>query len=101
LVAEFVVAQAAPGASPGIAIVRDASWEDADVASRLVGYGQSAKEEVLDADAVVALAGELGIHVSAHGETNRGVVGALAGVGLHLSGSDGVFSWMPGIEDVA
>lgn len=101
LVAEFVQAAAAPGSSPGIAIVRDASWEDADVTSRLVAYGQSAKEAVLDADAVVALAGELGVHVSTHGETNRGVVGALAGVGLHLSGSDGSFSWMPGLQDLA
>jgi hypothetical protein len=100
MVAEFVEAQAAPGSSPGIAIVRDASWEDAGVTSRLVAFGQSAKAEVLDAESATALAAELGIHLSAHGEGNRGVVGALAAVGLHLSGDDGLFTWMPGIRDV-
>jgi hypothetical protein len=100
-VAEFVQAEAAPGASPGIAIVRDASWEDPDITSRLVAFGQSAKTEVLDPETAILLGGDLGIHVSGHGATNRGVVGALAGVGLHLSGSDGLFSWMPGLDDVA
>jgi len=101
MVLAFVEAEAAPGSSPGIAIVRDASWEDPNVTSRLVAFGQSAKNEVLDAGSAIVLAGELGVHLSGHGESNRGVVGALAAVGLHLSGDDGLFSWMPGIRDVA
>ena len=100
MVLAFVEAEAAPGSSPGIAIVRDASWEDPGVTSRLVAFGQSAKTEVLDPDSAIGLAGDLGVHVSGHGESNRGVVGALAAVGLHLSGDDGLFSWMPGIRDV-
>jgi hypothetical protein len=100
MVVEFVEAEAAPGSSPGIAIVRDASWEDPSVTSRLVAFGESAKTEVLDAESATGLAGDLAIHVSAHGESNRGVVGALAAVGLHLSGDDGLFTWMPGIRDV-
>src|SRR4030088_2650987 len=100
MVVEFVEAEAPPGSSPGIAIVRDASWEDPAVTSRLVAFGQSAKTDVLDAESAIGLAGDLGIHLSGHGESNRGVVGALAGVGLHLSGDDGLFSWMPGIRDV-
>jgi hypothetical protein len=100
MVVEFVEAGAAPGSSPGIAIVRDASWEDPEIASRLVAFGRSAKTDVLDPESAVALAGELGVYVSAHGASEQGVVGALAAVGLHLSGSDGLFSWMPGIRDV-
>jgi hypothetical protein len=101
MVLAYVEAEAAPGSSPGIAIVRDASWEDPDVTSRLVAFGQRAKTEVLGVDAALGLAGELGVHLSGHGESNRGVVGALAAVGLHLSGDDGLFSWMPGIRDLA
>jgi hypothetical protein len=101
MVVEFVEAGAAPGSSPGIAIVRDASWEDPDVAIGLVAFGQSAKTEVLEPGSALALAGELGVHLSAHGATKQGVVGALAAVGLHLSGADGLFSWMPGIRDVS
>lgn len=100
MIVEFVEAEAAPGSSPGVAIVRDASWEDPDVTSRLVAFGRSAKTEVLDPGSAIALASGLGIHLSAHGATRQGVVGALAAVGLHLSGSDGLFSWMPGIRDV-
>jgi len=101
MVLAYVEAEAAPESSPGIAIVRDASWEDPDVTSRLVAFGQRAKTEVLGVDSAIGLAGELGVHLSGHGASNRGVVGALAAVGLHLSGDDGLFSWMPGIRDVA
>jgi len=101
MVLAFVEAEAAPESSPGIAIVRDASWEDPDVTSRLVAFGQRAKTEVLGVDSAIGLAGDLGVHLSGHGASNRGVVGALAAVGLHLSGDDGLFSWMPGIRDVA
>lgn len=101
MVVEFVEADAAPGSSPGIAIVRDASWEDPDIATSLVAFGQSAKTGVLDPGSAVAAAAELGIYLSGHGVTQQGVVGALAAVGLHLSGSDGLFSWMPGIRDVS
>jgi len=33
----------------------------------------------------------LGIHLSEHGGTGQGVIGALAGAGLRLSGNDGRF----------
>ncbi len=99
-VVEFVLAEAAPGSSPGVAIVRDASWEDPDITSRRVAFGQRAKTDVLDAESAIGLAADLGIYLSGHGATNRGTVGALAAAGLHLSGADGWFSWMPGIRDV-
>lgn len=100
MVVEFVEAAAAPGSSPGVVIVRDAHWEDPDATARLVDVGRRAKVEVLDPASAEALGADLGVHVSAHGAGNRGVVGALAAVGLHLSGSDGLFTWMPGIRDV-
>ena len=35
------------------------------------------------------LAEKLGVHLSEHGGTGQGVVGALAGIGLRISGKDG------------
>ncbi len=37
------------------------------------------------------MAAELGVHLSEHGGTGIGVIGALAGAGLKLSGNDGRF----------
>ena len=35
------------------------------------------------------LARQMGIHLSSHGGTGQGIIGALAGVGLRLGGNDG------------
>ena len=43
---------------------------------------------------------ELGVHLSGHGGDCGGIIGALAAVGLHLSGTDGMFIWMPGIREL-
>ena len=37
------------------------------------------------------------MHLSGHGGTQDGVLGALAAVGLHLSGNDGLFITLPGL----
>ena len=57
----------------------------------LIDFGRRAKQEVLSKVLACDLAGELGIHLSEHGGTGDGVVGALAGIGLRLSGNDGRF----------
>ncbi len=40
------------------------------------------------------------MHLSAHGSSQDGVLGALAATGLHLSGNDGLFITLPGIDDL-
>ena len=40
-------------------------------------------------EAAYALAVEQNVHLSEHGGTGQGVIGALAGIGLRMSGSDG------------
>jgi hypothetical protein len=52
-------------------------------------YGRRAKKEILDKQIAYNTARELGIHLSEHGGTGGGVIGALAGVGLRLTGNDG------------
>jgi hypothetical protein len=57
--------------------------------ARLIAYARSAKQSVLKKETAYALAEELGIHLSEHGGTGQGIIGALAGAGLRLYGHDG------------
>lgn len=85
---EFLERERAVGSDPGLCVViperlTNPGW--------LIAYGFSAKQEVLNKDYAYQLAAEMGIHLSEHGGTGDGVVGALAGTGLRLSGNDGRF----------
>lgn len=84
--ATFLTRQSAPGSDPGLCVVVATALADAPA---LVGFGQSAKASVLTKNAAYKLARDLGIHLSEHGGTGQGVIGALAGAGLRLSGNDG------------
>ena len=57
----------------------------------LVDYGREAKRRVFSKGEAYGLAAELGVHLSEHGGTGVGIIGALAGAGLRLSGDDGRF----------
>ncbi len=85
---EFLKRERAIGSDPGLCVavperLTNPGW--------LIAYGFSAKQEVLNKDYAYGIAQELGIHLSEHGGTGDGVVGALAGAGLRLSGNDGRF----------
>lgn len=87
---ELLVRDSADGSDPGfcLAAVDSISEQEKDL---LIGYGRKAKTEVLSKESAYQLAFELNLHLSEHGGTGHGVIGALAGVGLRLSGSDGRF----------
>lgn len=78
----------AEGSDPGFCLLIPENLEDK---SSLIEYAYSAKKIVLNKDIAYDLARKLNIHLSEHGGTGLGVVGALAGVGLRLSGNDGEF----------
>lgn len=85
---QFLERERASGSDPGLCVVvpdrlTNPGW--------LIAYGFSAKQEVLNKDYAYAIAQEMGIHLSEHGGTGDGVVGALAGTALRLSGNDGRF----------
>lgn len=98
-VEDVLGAQGAAGSSPGLAIAREAAWDDPATSSRLIAYGRRAKGEALDAASAFALAAELNVHLPS-GQVSSGVAGALAAVALHVSGSDGVFVWLPDLGDL-
>jgi len=78
--------ESAPGSDPGLCVAVAERLRDVET---LVSWGRRAKREVLTQDEARGLAERLGVHLSSHGGTGQGIIGALAGVGLRLQGSDG------------
>jgi hypothetical protein len=84
--ARFLEQESASGSDPGLCV---AVPDRVSSPARLIAFGLSAKQEVLNKEAAYALARQLGVHLSEHGGSGQGVIGALAGVGLRLGGNDG------------
>ncbi len=82
----FLVHESETGSDPGLCV---AVPERISNHRLLINFGQKAKKAVLTKRDAYALARFLGIHLSEHGGTGQGVIGALAGVGLRLSSNDG------------
>ncbi|MBV7316031.1 DNA-binding protein [Shewanella sp. NIFS-20-20] len=86
LASEMLVAESAPAADPGLAVVAAPSWQQQQA---LIAFGLQAKRQVLTKSQAYDLAAAQQIHLSEHGGTGQGVIGAIAGLGLFLQGSDG------------
>lgn len=85
---EYLARSSAKGSDPGLCVV-DLDSLSTKSAQELVEWGMSAKKTVLTKSAAYERAAGIGAHLSEHGGTGQGVIGALAGAGLRLSGSDG------------
>lgn len=86
--AAFLERECAPGSDPGLCI---APRENLERSPELLEFAYRAKEEVIGKEEAYTLARQHNIHLSEHGGSGIGVIGALAGVGLRLSGNDGRF----------
>jgi len=84
--ARHLQAESADGSDPGLCVADLDALTDTDA---LVEWGLRAKSEVLEKADAYELAQRCGVHLSEHGGDGQGVVGALAAVGLRLSGNDG------------
>ncbi len=85
----FLQTTSASGSDPGLCVAP----EDKIICQSelLYVFGCRAKTEIVGKQEAYTLADLLGIHLSEHGGTGDGVIGALAGVGLRMSGNDGRF----------
>ena len=83
-----LTAESVAAADPGLAVVVPARLADPEL---LMSFGRRAKEQVIAKDEAYALAEQLGVHLSEHGGSGIGVIGALAGAGLKMTGNDGRF----------
>ncbi len=89
----FLIENSAPGSDPGLCVVIPDKLQNRE---KLICFGKDATHKVLTKNQAYSLAGELGVHLSEHGGTGGGVIGALAGTGLRLSGNNGRFKgWIP------
>ena len=84
--AAFLKHHSAPGSDPGLCVAVLDQLAEPDA---IMDFGRRAKQEVLNKEAAYELAQRQSIHLSEHGGTGSGVIGALAGIGLRLGGNDG------------
>ena len=82
----FLARESAPGSDPGLCVAVLDRLSDPD---GLLSFGMLAKSVVLTKDDAYSAAKRCGVHLSEHGGTGQGVIGALAGAGLRLGGNDG------------
>lgn len=83
---DFLKKESAEGSDPGLCITVPDRLSQLEL---LIEFGKKAKKEVVSIKDAYNLASELGVHLSEHGGTGQGVIGALAGAGLRLSRNDG------------
>ena len=90
-----LVAHCAPGSKVGICLA-----ELSAVDAAIQEFGRAAKNEVLSIGAARSLGPPSEIHIEDIKGSGAGVIGALAAVGLHASGDDGRFVWLPKLRDL-
>lgn len=95
---KFLRENVAPGSDPGFCLISLENLEKEDM-EKLICYGKSAKVKVLNKDEAYSLAAKLNVYLNELGGTGLGVIGALAGAGLRLSGNDGRFKGKIKIND--
>ncbi len=89
---QFLTERSAQGSDPGLCVAVNRNSLDR---SALIEFGLAAKENILSKDDAYTLAEKVGVHLSEHGGSGDGVIGALAGIGLRMQGYDGRFrGWL-------
>lgn len=94
-VRDFLALGSSAKANPGLALGR---W---DAVSRdIIDLGQRAKGQAVTLEEVQQAAARSRLRYAAVRGDGRGVVGAVAAVGLHRGGNDGRYSWLPGLTEL-
>ncbi|VUZ28280.1 Uncharacterised protein [Acetobacterium wieringae] len=86
LAAKHLDTVAAVGSDPGLCVL---AYDESCHYDELMEFGIQAKQTILTKDDAMACARNHQLHLSEHGGTGQGIIGALAGVGLRLFGCDG------------
>lgn len=87
--------ESSPLSDPGLCVCKVDELEK----NVLIDYGLKAKTIVLNKRIAYEFSKEHGIFLNEYGGTGDGVIGALAGIGLRLSGNDGRFKGKIKLED--
>jgi len=92
---QFLLMTSAIGSDVGLCMTK---WDDINDEVQL--FGKRAKLEVLTMLEAQETASRSNIRSKGLTGTGGGVIGALAGIGLHRVGNDGRFLWLPGLRDL-
>ena len=92
---QFLLMTSATGSDVGLCLT---SWDS--IVEEVLTFGYRAKLEVLTMLEAQETAARSNIRSEGLTGTGGGVIGALAGVGLHRAGNDGRFLWLPGLRDL-
>ncbi len=84
----LILSYETPGSNAGIAVAIPEQMEDF---TELTDYAYRAKEGLVTREEVLILAGRPGLYVQALSGNGIGIIGALAAVGLRITGNDGQF----------
>jgi len=94
---ELLEKLSAEGSDPGLCVAVEERIKGID---RLINFGSDATCRVLTKEQAYGLAADTGVHLSEHGGTGGGVIGAIAGVGLRLGGNNGRFKGWLDVKEV-
>lgn len=86
LAADHLDNVAAEGSDPGLCVL---AFDERHHYDQLIEFGINAKKKVLSKSDAILCAKNNNLHLSEHGGSGQGIIGALAGVGLRLFGCDG------------
>lgn len=93
LAKEYLIHNHAKGSDPGVCVLFYDEFLDfpqvAEKFHEVTEFGYKAKTEVMTKDKAYKLALDFHLHLSEHGGTGQGVIGAIAGIGLRIGGNDG------------
>jgi len=92
---QFLLVESAPGADVGLCL---AKWDSID--EGVTTFGRRAKSELVTMAEAEQTASGSGLRAAALTGTGGGIIGALAAIGLHRSGNDGRFLWLPGLREL-
>lgn len=92
---QYLLTESASGSDAGLCVARR------DLVNRsVIDFGLRAKCQVLTKDMALVTAQTSGIYLEGLTGQRIGVIGALSAVGLHQSGNDGRFLWLPGLREL-
>jgi hypothetical protein len=92
---EFLLRESAVGSDVGLCLGK---WES--ISGDVLFFARRAKLEVLTMLEAWLTASRSEIRWEGLTGTGGGVIGALAGIGLHCAGNDGRFLWLPGLREL-
>jgi len=93
---DFLLRESAPGSDAGLCLSK---WEQ--VLAQVCAFGLHAKQVILTQLEAEQTARDNGIRLQGLTGTHGGIIGALAGIGLRLTGNDGRYLWLPGLRDLS